>query len=330
MMILMRIKLRDEELDNILQKLTETEKKFISQFHLEMDEGRLIPSHEFLLQYTVGKNAICKNSTFYKCINRLSEMNIISRDSDFSLYFITNLGWQVRKHLLTNQKQDISNLALDQKDLLIHRMTLNTPFNKNKRMLEKWSEQLGKSLKMISILLNSTGGVIEKERGIVNVLGLILWNTIYQPNLVSIKDFKKMIRQNSEQFQSQIFSIVKFMNLDYYKLDSDKWFTTKDSDYIKRRFNDLLRLIMREKNWSFLKLTSSWNSFSLEDQIKLMVMHESTKKDLQKIIDKTLSHLASEILSQEGHFWRLTERSDPKWLIPRIKLIIGSQLTPFE
>ncbi|KKK48949.1 hypothetical protein LCGC14_3139980 [marine sediment metagenome] len=120
------------------------------------------------------------------------------------------------------------------------------------------------------------------------------------------------------------------MNLDYCKLDSDKWFTMEDSAHIKRRFNNLLRYIMREKNWSSLKLTKSWNSSSLEDQIKLIVLHEGTKKDLQKIIYKTLSHLASEILSQEGHYWSPTERSNPKWLIPRIKLVIGSQLTPYR
>ncbi|KKL11282.1 hypothetical protein LCGC14_2547390, partial [marine sediment metagenome] len=172
----MRIRLRDEEFDNILQELTETEKKLISRFHPEIDEGRLINSHEFLLQYTVGRNAICKNSTFYNSINKLSEMNIISKDSDSSSYFITNLGWQVRKHHLTDHKQEISNLALDQRDLLIHRMTLNTLFNKNTKMLEKWSEQLGKSLKVISILFNTPGGVLEKEKGLVNALGLILWN----------------------------------------------------------------------------------------------------------------------------------------------------------
>lgn len=322
----MNKKRRERNLEQIVKDLSPTEKNFIIKFDLELDNGRFIPTQELKLLSTVGKNAICKKATFYKCIKNLNEKDIISKNTKSSLLIITNLGWKVRKHILEERDYTLSKNTLDQRDLLIHRVSKNGMFNKSKSRLKKWTEVFGQSLKRISNLLFSAAEDIESD--LVKGLGLVLWNTLYQPNLVSLEEFYNITKPESEYFKSCIYTILKFLKWNYYSFDSGIWFITKNSFYIIERFNDIIRFMLRKEKHDVIKSESFWESYSFEEKIKLLVLlNEDSKNFVLDIIDKSIQKLAQDILNQDGHYYNDTDTSDSTWVVDRINLILKSHIT---
>ena len=302
----------NRELVRIIENLTPKQKEFLSHFDVEIDSGRSIANQELFLRTTAGKNAVCGNSSYYEYIQKFVEMELLSKDKDSSIYFVTDLGWNVWIELTKRPILGIPVVAKREMESLLYRMANLDFFNINEHALKSWSQKFIIYIQKLSNLLDKVGD--DAQTDLVNNLALVLWNNFYQPKLISRNRFDELLELRNQISQGYIFVICKYFDWAYFILDDDLWFIGWDYKFWQERYLDLI------KHYFYLLPPEELqiNSRDFEKIVKA-TLHGKTFNAIQ---EKAIKTIAEEILFQKGHFWSQKYKQNAQWLYPRLITIL--------
>ena len=307
----------EEDIYQVIIQLKDKEKQLITHFDPYIDMGRIISSQEIKFRVTQGEHAFCAPSTFYTSIRQLIDNRIISKSDGSSDYMITGFGWRIRKAILGEFPTFIPKRAKEQRDLLIYRISRTHPFTENQPALRTWSEAFSIYVKSFSNVLIEVGEETQAE--FINTLGLIIWNSFYQPLLITNEDYIEAVQLDVPINQSRIFVICKYFGWEYYILKDRLWFVCKDQDFWSQRYKELFRFYMskplsKKKVRLYIK-----KSGDINNQTREMLKGAPPSRHISK---KVFSRLTKEILFQKGHNWSKKYRNDPSWIYPRLEVIL--------
>lgn len=307
----------EEDIDRVINQLTHKMKKLVTHFDPDIDMGRIISSQEIQFRVTKGENSICAPSTFYTSIRQLNDNGIISKVDGSSDYIVTGFDWRIRKAILGDFPTSLPKRAKEQRDLLIYRISRLHPFIENQPSLRTWTEAFSISVESFSNVLIEVGEETKAE--FINILGLIVWNSFYQPLLLTNEEYIEALQLDVPITQSRIFIICKYFGWEYYILKDNLWFACKDQDFWRQRYKDLFRYYM-SKPLSKKKIRRDIEKFGdINNQTREILKGAPPSRFISKNV---FSRLAKEILYQKGHNWSKKYRNDPSWIYPRLEVIL--------
>ena len=302
-----------EEIENIIDKLKPRQIQIIEMFDPELDFGRPIPSWELKLRITKGKARIYAGQSFYPPINALMDLGIVNKLDGTTNYMLTKLGEEIRKMITPRTEESIPTSSKERMSFIQEEISKRKLFSKNEYAMKTWTERYFLVTQKFYTMLKDESEISQKR--FVTALGLTTWNSFYQPKLISIKDFLNMLHFSEIIEKSHIYVICQYFQWKYYPLDKDLWFVSKNLSFWKERYNDLFRYNFNQSP----KKSLVNNSMDLDDITQL------TKKILRnrkKIVKKSISDLANEILFQKGHYWDKKYKNDFNWIKKRLNLIL--------
>ncbi len=302
-----------EEIENMIDNLKPGQIQIIERFDPELDFGRLIPSWELNLRITKGKARIYTEKYFYPIINALIDLGIVNKLDGTTNYMLTKLGEEIRKKITPRTEESIPISSRERMSFIQEEISKRKLFSKNEYAMKTWTERYFLVTQKFYPLLKDESEISKKR--FVTALGLTTWNSFYQPKLISIKDFLNMFHFSEIIEKSHIYVICQYFQWKYHPLDKDLWFVSKNLSFWRERYNDLIRYNFNQSP----KKALINNSMDLDD------LTQQTKKFLRnrdKIVNKSISDLANEILFQKGHYWDKRNKNDFNWIKKRLNLIL--------
>ncbi len=302
-----------EEIENMIDKLKPGQIQIIEMFDPELDFGRPIPSWELKLRITKGKARIYAEKSLYPPINALIDLGIVNKLNGTTNYMLTKLGEEIRKMITPRTEESIPTISRERMSFIQEEISKRKLFSKNEYAMKTWTERYFLDTQKFYTILKGESEISQKK--FVTALGLTTWNSFYQPKLISIKDFLNMLDFSEIIEKSHIYVICQYFQWKYYPLDKDLWFVSKNISFWRERYDDLVRYNFDQSP----KKDLVNNSIDLDDITKLT---KNFLRNRNKIVKKSISILATEILSQKGHYWDEKYKNDFNWMKKRLNLIL--------
>jgi len=302
-----------EKIENIIDKLKSRQIQILEMLDPELDFGRPIPSWELKLRITKGKARIYAEQSFYPAINALVDLGIVCKLDGTTNYMLTKLGEEIRKMITPRTEESIPTSSRERMSFIQEEISKRKLFSKNEYAMKTWTEIYFLVTQKFYPMLKDESEISKKR--FVTALGLTTWNSFYQPKLISIKDFLNMFHFSEIIEKSHIYVICQYFQWKYYPLDKDLWFVSKNLSFWRERYNDLFRYNLNQSP----KKSLVNNSMDLDDIPQLT---EKFLRNRKKIVKKSISGLANEILLQKGHYWDKKYKNDFNWIKKRLNLIL--------
>ncbi len=302
-----------EKIREIIEKLSDKKIKIIESFDLEMDLGRPMQPWELRLIITKGKTKIYANKAEVKPIKSLIEFGILRKLEGTDNTILTKLGEEIRKSLEPTLEESIPIAAKERMLLIQDEISKIDILSENEYILKSWNERyLTLTQELIPVLIDESDQLKKK---LMTALGLFTWNTIYQPTLINIDDFLRMLKIPESFGLNHVYVICKCLKSKFYLLDKDLWFITKDLDFWRTRYKCIFRYLFNKTN------IDGW----LEKENGMKFIKKKAKeiiKNRNTIVKDTITHLADEILNQKGWYWNKKFKNDSDWLQKRLNLML--------
>ena len=283
-----------EDVNVIFQQLSIGQKFIIELFDPVYDFGRPIPSWELKLKIIKGKRPIYVDKYCYNPLKALIKSGILTKLEGTTNYMLTKLGEEIRKMIVPRLEESISTATKERMNFIQSEISKIKLFSSNEYAIKAWTERFILDARKFSSVIKDESEISQKK--FVSALALTAWNSFYQPILINIQDFKNMLKFSDDINLSHLYMICSYFDWKFYQLGNESWFICKNIDFWKERYSDLVRFNLNQT--SLKELIS--NSLDLEN------INQQTRKVLRgrdKIVEKSISDLAKEILSQKGHYW---------------------------
>ncbi len=302
-----------EEIEHIIDKLNPGQIQIIEMFEPELDFGRPIPSWELKLRITKGKARIYAEKSFYPPRKVLMDLGIVNKLEGTNNYMLTKLGQEIRNAITPRTEESIPTFLRERMSFIQEEISKRKLFSKNEYAVKTWTERYYLVTQKFYTMLKDESKISKKR--FVTALGLTTWNSFYQPKLISIKDFLNMFHFSEIIEKSHIYVICQYFQWKYYPLDKDLWFVSKNLGFWRERYNDLFRYNFNQSP----KKALVKNSMNLDDITQLTKVF---LRNREKIVKKSISDLANEILFQKGHYWDKKFKNNFNWIKKRLNLIL--------